>query len=303
VAGFADAHSGSRVSTVRLHLAAILIGLVAATSAGGEESLPNAAAECDLRAASDLDVERPTAVEGVPSTRVDATLAIPACEAAVKAAPGGRRVVYQLGRAYFAAKDYVPACARYAQAAEWGHVGATHNLGVCFLEGLDRPGDPAKAKQLFEQGAANGLSVSMHVIGGLYELGRGVPIDLDIALDWYRRALDRGFAPSAAGIERIGALKADAQREKQAAAYRATKTERIGDKHPEGDPTTLEDRKETDDEAIPPPLGPAIKIIDPFGELLRSKSENVVGNRNGDVAHDSLRQQRTPNPKSRKTDR
>lgn len=230
---------------MRLHLAAILIGLVAATSAGGEESPPNFAAECDLRAASDLDLERPAAVGGIPVNRIDTALAIPACEAAVKAAPGDRRFVYQLGRAYFAAKDYVPACERFAQAAEWGHVGAIHNLGICFLRGLGRPQDPARAKQLFEQGVANGFAVSLYAIGTLYELGEGVPIDLDIALDWYKRALDRGYAPSAAKIQRIGELQVAAHREKQAAANRANKIEHILDKHLESDRAPSEDRKDT----------------------------------------------------------
>ena len=76
-----------------------------------------ALAECDRAAASDIDPERPTSVSGVLLRAVDPQ-AVSVCEAAVKAAPGNRRLIFQLGRAYEAAKEYEKARAQYARSDE-----------------------------------------------------------------------------------------------------------------------------------------------------------------------------------------
>jgi hypothetical protein len=42
----------------------------------------------------------------VPVSALKASLAVPACEAALKFAPDEPRIIYQLGRAYGVAKEY-----------------------------------------------------------------------------------------------------------------------------------------------------------------------------------------------------
>ena len=41
-------------------------------------------------------------------------------------------------------------------------------------------------------------------LGEAYEAGRGVPRDLDKALDWYRRAAESGNARAREALERLG---------------------------------------------------------------------------------------------------
>jgi hypothetical protein len=55
--------------------------------------------ECDRLAASNIDQDRLASVPGVPPNAIDATVAVPACEAAAKVAPEDRRILFQLGRA------------------------------------------------------------------------------------------------------------------------------------------------------------------------------------------------------------
>jgi hypothetical protein len=91
--------------------------------------------ECDRLAASDVDPERPASVPGVPPDAVQASVAVPRCEAAVMAAPGNRRVIFQLGRVYQVAKDYEKARAQYVRADALGHLVAANNLGMLISRG------------------------------------------------------------------------------------------------------------------------------------------------------------------------
>src|ERR1700730_14238579 len=63
-------------------------------------------AECDRLAAIDVDPDRPSSIPGIPVNAIDAAAAVPACEAAVVVAGEDRRIIFQLGRAYGAAKLY-----------------------------------------------------------------------------------------------------------------------------------------------------------------------------------------------------
>jgi hypothetical protein len=68
------------------------------------------ATKCDTYAASDQDRYRKA--QGVPVEKVEPALAIPACETAVRQYPNSGRLAYQLGRSYYAAKNF-QAAARY----------------------------------------------------------------------------------------------------------------------------------------------------------------------------------------------
>jgi tetratricopeptide (TPR) repeat protein len=83
-------------------------------------------ANCDRLAASNLDPQRPASVPGVPVSALKASLAVPACEAALKFAPDEPRIIYQLGRAYGVAKEYEKARKLYERADAIGHALATN---------------------------------------------------------------------------------------------------------------------------------------------------------------------------------
>ena len=70
---------------------------------------------CDQAAASPLDHNRPPDVAGVAPDKIDPKIAIPARDAAAKAAPNDPRIAFQLARAYFAAKAYEVARVQYAK--------------------------------------------------------------------------------------------------------------------------------------------------------------------------------------------
>jgi tetratricopeptide (TPR) repeat protein len=110
-----------------------------------------AIAGCDRLAASDLDLERPSSIPGVALAAVNPRAAVPACEAAVKAAPAQRRMLFQLGRAYEAAKDYDTAREHYARASELGHALAINNLGAMFAGAKGVPRDPVQARRLYNK--------------------------------------------------------------------------------------------------------------------------------------------------------
>jgi uncharacterized membrane protein required for colicin V production len=112
---------------------------------------------CDQAAAIPLDQSRPTGVAGVVAEKVDPKIAIPACDAAAKAAPNDPRVAFQLGRAYLAAKDYESARAHLKFAADRGDAGGQNGLG--FLYATGRGGlakDDREAARLYKLAAGQG---------------------------------------------------------------------------------------------------------------------------------------------------
>jgi hypothetical protein len=156
--------------------------------------------ECDRLAASDVDPERPASVPGVPPDAVQASVAVPRCEAAVMAAPGNRRVIFQLGRVYQVAKDYEKARAQYVRADALGHLVAANNLGMLISRGLGGERDLAEARRLYEKAAERGLPIAMYNVGALYECGTDVPMDLPEARRWYEKAANGGFVPAMARL-------------------------------------------------------------------------------------------------------
>jgi hypothetical protein len=166
-------------------------------------------AACDRLASSDRDGDRPAPVPGVPTNKIDAKAAVPACEAAVKLAPDDRRILFQLGRSFYAAKDYEHARAFLAKADALGHILPTNNFrrftptAVAFRSILQKrdgfmkrprraarhldeqsrhhrdgkgvPKDPAQAKPVREVAAL--IASAMASIGLPYEEGHGVPVD------------------------------------------------------------------------------------------------------------------------------
>ena len=102
-------------------------------------------------AAIPLDQSRPTGVAGVATEKIDPKIAIPACDAAAKAAPDDPRVAFQLGRAYLAAKEYESAHAHFKFAADQGDAGGQNGLGVLYQLGRGGlPMDDQEAARLYK---------------------------------------------------------------------------------------------------------------------------------------------------------
>ena len=110
-----------------------------ATGAESETDAP--VTDCDKYAASPLDPERKA--EGVSSDKVNADLAIPACESVVAKYPKSVRLMFQLCRAYYRKKDFISAAIQYRKAAELGYLSAQINLSYVYSRGEGAAKDDA----------------------------------------------------------------------------------------------------------------------------------------------------------------
>lgn len=111
--------------------AAIAVVLTAIFAFGwwGPTDARPAASDCDRYAADPDDLAR--VVEGVADDAILPALAIPACEAAVKAEPDNVRYVYQFARALRAGRRFDEAREQFATAQKMsGHSGAIYYLAL-----------------------------------------------------------------------------------------------------------------------------------------------------------------------------
>jgi TPR repeat protein len=199
-----------------------------------------AATDCDRYAASDFD--KHSLAPGVPFNKIDPTKAISACEDAVAKAPDDARLVYQLGRAYDANKDFATALgffrraadanfalaqvnlgslyfngqgvARdYQEAAKWDRLAADQglapaqaNLGLMYIHGQGVEIDYFEGRKLLGLAADQNFAPALNALGGLYAEGTGVDRNYVVAAKLYRLAAEQGYAPAQANL---GALYAN----------------------------------------------------------------------------------------------
>ena len=193
------------VSKIHLLVTALVLSIVLASSARSQPPDANAAfpapivekddvpaTDCDKYAASPLDPERKT--EGVSSDKINADLAVPACETAVAQYPQNGRLMYQLGRAYYQRKDFISASVQYRKAAELGNLGAQTNLSYMYSRGEGVAKDPFEALRWVQKAADKGLPVAQSNLGSMYLLGEGVQLDYIEAEKWFRKAANQGLS-------------------------------------------------------------------------------------------------------------
>jgi TPR repeat protein/ABC-type uncharacterized transport system substrate-binding protein len=171
---------------------------------------------CDQAAASPTDKNRPFGVPAVFFASIDPKVAIPACQEAAAAAPENPRILFQLGRAYAAAKADESARAYFQKASDLGYPPAQANLGAFYAfgaGGLARNDEEALRLSRLAADQGDGLG---HVnIGFFYEVGRGgVPQDENTAARHYKFAAEAGEAWGQYNIGRFyqagrGGLTAD----------------------------------------------------------------------------------------------
>jgi TPR repeat protein/ABC-type uncharacterized transport system substrate-binding protein len=151
---------------------------------------------CDRAAASPTDKNRPFGVPAVFFASIDPQVAIPACQEAAAAAPENPRILFQLGRAYTAAKAYEAARAYFQKASDLGYPPAQANLGTFYAigrGGLAR--DDEEALRLSRLAADQGDGLGHNNIGFFYESGRGgLPKDDNAAAQHYKFAAEAGEA-------------------------------------------------------------------------------------------------------------
>jgi len=154
--------------------------------------------DCDKLAANPDDPQRKAS--GVAIDKIDASAAIPACEAALRQYPDDVRLNHQLGRAYVAAKNYQAAVEHYRKAAEQGYAPAQVNLGLRYQDGRGVSQDYREALVWYRKAAEQGYAPAQVNLGKMYENGQGVSKDETQAVAWYRKAAEQGYAIAQANL-------------------------------------------------------------------------------------------------------
>lgn len=84
--------------------------------------------------------------------------------------------------------------ARYHKAAAQGDVDAQTYLGFIYLQGKGIPVDLNQAREWFSKAAQQGDPKAQTHLAHIYEKGKGIPRDVSEALKWYRQAAEQGYA-------------------------------------------------------------------------------------------------------------
>ena len=100
---------------------------------------------------------------------------------------GEAESLFEEGRRLHAEEKFDKAKKCFEMAGELGHIGALYNLG-CYLS----KEDAVKAAECYEKAAKLGHAEAQNNLGVCYELGTGVPKDVVLAAQWYRKAADQG---------------------------------------------------------------------------------------------------------------
>lgn len=162
---------------------------------------------CDLAAANAYDRTRPAGIPGIDIEKIDPKLALPACQAALAAAPNNPRLLYQMGRILDASKAEAQALPFYEKAAAQGHASAQTWLGFLYANG--RGGlakNDQEALRLLRLASNQGHPISQTWLGLWYANGSGGLTKNDQeAARLYKLAADQGYAPAQAYL---GALNA-----------------------------------------------------------------------------------------------
>lgn len=173
--------------------------------------------ECDRDHAHPYDPEKPDDVRGVDGLRARSPYAS-SCAAAVAENPDVARFRYNEARAHVLVPSMTGAIRSNArlwdvargqaspggldeterEAVRW--LSALNELadagyaaaGYTLADQLNRAGLPDRAARLFRGLADEGDGYAMAALGRMYDLGVGVPRNLDTATEWIRRSADQG---------------------------------------------------------------------------------------------------------------
>lgn len=173
--------------TVLCLACSLVVATTLSASAFAEDAAPTG---CDRLAASPIDPDR--IAPPVEFDNIDGAAAEAACRAALTAAPGDPRLIFQLGRALDRQDKIDEARATYQQAINSGSLTAMLALGKLIELGLGSPVDYAAAARLYQAALDNGLKFAAGDLGYLRQEGLGFPRDTAAAAALYAIAVEAG---------------------------------------------------------------------------------------------------------------
>lgn len=115
--------------------------------------------------------------------------------------------------------EFAAAAQWYLKAAQQGDRVAQALLGTLYYVGLGVPVDFEQAMSWFLKAAKQGQANAQLNLGFLYEVGQGVPVDLKLARFWFRKAAEQGSAEAQVKIARQYVRGQVVPRDLVAAAY------------------------------------------------------------------------------------
>ena len=145
---------------------------------------------CDRLAGDPFDPHK--GAPGLPFNNIDAEKAVPACRAAVEAAPGEPRFSYQVGRALLRTDKRDEAVALIRAAALKSYPAAQQTLGDLYERAIGVAKDDAQALLLYRQAAEGGYAPAFSEEGRLYWEGIGTEADYAEAVRWFKRGAHQG---------------------------------------------------------------------------------------------------------------
>ncbi len=120
---------------------------------------------------------------------------------------------FSLGNIYFAEKqkDAKIAVEWYRKAAEQGHPGAYYQLGVVFAKGAKGvSADTQESRRLYQVAAAEfdvhaqkGNADAQYKLGGMYQQGLGMKINMALALRWMEKSALQGHTLAQLSLGRL----------------------------------------------------------------------------------------------------
>ncbi len=96
------------------------------------------------------------------------------------------------GRAAFERGDYATVLTEVRPLADQGNAVAQAMIGEMYLNGYGTAPDVQLALEWFRKAAAQGLAGAQNILGNIFRDGHGVPQDEKQAVEWYRKAAAQG---------------------------------------------------------------------------------------------------------------
>lgn len=84
---------------------------------------------------------------------------------------------------------------------------AQNNLGFCYIAGRGVEEDDGRAVEWWRKAAERGEAVAQNNLGWCYQKGYGVEQDYAQAVEWYRKAAEQGNAKAIDALSALSAVK------------------------------------------------------------------------------------------------